>query len=324
MKDPYSVLGLDRDATAAEIKTAYRKLARELHPDHQPGNARAEEKFKHVSAAYSLLSDAQSRARYDLGEIDASGAPRRPRATASGSGRRNPFDKFFRDHDPRATGRDHDPRAAKRDHDSRDDSRFKRHAGIKVNGASVDYTLRISFIEAARGAIKNVGMTNGKRLKVSIPPGTRDGQVLRLRGQGMPGLGGGASGDALVEIAVEPHPMFHAEGDDVRAETPVTLAEAVLGGRIQADTVDGPVMVTVPAEANTGTILRLKGRGLARGDGTRGDHYAILKVVLPAQFDVEFKDFVRAWSERHPYAVRTEPGEPSEPADAGDKPGSKG
>ncbi len=307
MKDPYSLLGLGRDASAAEIKAAYRKLARALHPDHQPGNARAEEKFKHVSAAYALLSDAETRARYDTGEIDASGAPKRPRASA-GTGRRNPFDKFFRDHDPRAAGRD--------------DSRDRRHAGIKVNGASVDYTLKIKFIEAAQGAVKNVGMTNGKRLKVGIPPGTRDGQVLRLRGQGMPGLGGGVPGDALVEIAVEPHPTFRAEGDDIHAETPVTLAEAVLGGRIQADTVDGPVMVTVPAEANTGTILRLKAKGLVRGDGTRGDHYAILKVVLPARPDAEIKDFVRAWSERHPYAVRPSPIQ-TEPAAAESTPEDK-
>ncbi len=299
MKDPYSILGLGRDASAAEIKTAYRKLARELHPDHQPGNARAEEKFKHLSAAYSLLSDPETRARYDMGEIDASGAPKRPRASASGPGRRNPFDKFFRDHDPRATGRDHDPRAT-------------RHGGIKVNGASVDYTLKISFLEAAQGVTKNVGMTSGKRLKVAIPPGTRDGQVLRLRGQGMPGLGGGASGDALVEIVVEPHPTFRADSDDVHAETPVTLAEAVLGGRIQADTVHGPVMIAVPAESNTGTILRLKGKGLARGDGTRGDHYAVLKVVLPARPDAELTEFVRAWSERNPYTVRDRPAEPAE------------
>ena len=298
MKDPYSVLGLDRDAGAAEIKTAYRRLARELHPDHQPGNARAEERFKHVAAAYSLLSDAETRARYDRGEVDASGAPKRPRAAAAsgaGSTRRNPFDKFFRDHTTRA-------------------------GGIKVNGANVDYTLKIKFVEAAQGAVKNVGMTNGKRLKVTIPPGTRDGQVLRLRGQGMPGLGGGGTGDALVEIAIEPHPTFRVEGDDIHADVPITLAEAVLGGRVHVETVDGAVMVTVPAEANTGTLLRLKGKGLVRGDGTRGDHYAILKVVLPSRPDAELVDFVRAWTEGHPYTVR---GEPAQPAAADTTPEDK-
>jgi DnaJ-class molecular chaperone len=293
MKDPYSVLGLDRDASTAEIKAAYRKLARELHPDHQPGNARAEEKFKHVSAAYALLSDAETRARYDRGEIDASGAPRGRRASSAyGAGahaRRNPFDRYFRD------------RGA--------------NPGIKINGANVEYTLKVEFLEAARGTVKNVGMTNGKRLKVTIPPGTRAGQILRLRGQGMPGLGGGEAGDALVEIAVEPHPVFRAEGDDIRAELPVTLNEAVLGGRVQAETIDGPVMVTIPEGANTGTVLRLKGKGLAKGPDKRGDHFAILKILLPSRPDPELVEFVRAWSARRPYKVRDDAGAKAEADD---------
>jgi len=282
MKDPYAVLGVQRGASAEEIKTSYRRLARELHPDSRPGDARAEEKFKHVSAAYALLSNAEMRERYDRGEIDASGTPKRrkPSPGASTHARRNPFDRFFRDRNA--------------------------HAGIKVNGANVDYTLKVDFLDAARGTVKNVGMTNGKRLKVTIPPGTRSGQILRLRGQGMPGLGGGEAGDALVEITVDPHPLFRAEGDDIHAELPVTLAEAVLGGRIQAETVDGPVMVTVPEGSNTGTTLRLRGKGLAKGDDRRGDHFAVLKVVLPAQPDPELVEFVRAWNARHPYRVRDE------------------
>ncbi|MBM3566007.1 MAG: J domain-containing protein [Alphaproteobacteria bacterium] len=309
MKDPYSVLGLKRGASAADIKAAYRRLARELHPDRQPGDARAEEAFKRVSAAYTLLADEETRGRYDRGEIDAAGQPKRPRPQHGGgghAGRRHPFDRFFRD---RAQGGKEGGKEGNR-----------AHAGIKVNGANVDYKLKVGFIDASTGALKNVGMTNGKRLKVTIPPGTRHGQVLRLRGQGMPGLGGGENGDALVEVEVEAHPTFRADGDDVHAEVSVTLPEALLGGRIQVETVDGPVRVTVPPESNTGTILRLKGKGLPRDDDTRGDHYAILKVILPARFDAELADFVRSWSERNPYSVRAEQ---SEATDAAGEPDPK-
>jgi DnaJ-class molecular chaperone len=287
MKDPYAMLGLRRGASAEEIKTSYRRLARELHPDRRPGDARAEERFKHVSAAYALLSDAETRAKYDRGEIDVSGTPKGRRASPGAHARRNPFDHFFRD------------RGA--------------HAAIKVNGANVDYTLKIDFLEAARGAIKNVGMTNGKRLKVAIPPGTRSGQILRLRGQGMPGLGGGAAGDALVEITVEPHPAFRVDGDDVRAEIPVTLAEAILGGRVLTETIDGPVRVTIPEGSNTGTTLRLKGKGLAKDGNKRGDHFAVLKILLPARSDPELVEFIRAWSSKRPYSVRDESADEADP-----------
>lgn len=295
MKDPYAILGLRRGASAEEIKASYRRLARELHPDRRPGDSHAEEKFKHVSAAYALLSDAELRERYDRGEVDANGAPRMRRGASSPFGsaahaRRHPFDRFFRDRSAHA-------------------------AGIKVDGANVDYILKIKFLEAVQGAVKHVSMTNGKRLKVTIPPGTREGQVLRLRAQGMPGLGGGAAGDALVEIVVQPHPVFRADGDDIRAELPVTLGEAVLGGRVEVETIDGPVVVTIPEESNTGTILRLKGKGLAKGADKRGDHYAILKVVLPSRPDPELVEFVRAWNTRRPYKVRSQAGAKAEADD---------
>jgi DnaJ-class molecular chaperone len=302
MKDPYAVLGLRRNASAEEIKASYRRLARELHPDRRPGDARAEEKFKYVSAAYALLSDAEQRERFDRGEIDASGAPRARRGASSPFGpsssrggaahaRRHPFDRFFRD-------------------------RAAATAGIKVNGANVDYVLKITFLEAARGAVKHVSMTSGKRLKVTIPPGTRAGQVLRLRGQGMPGIGGGDAGDALVEIDVQPHPVFRTDGDDIRAELSVTLAEAVLGGRVEVETIDGPVVVTIPEGSNTGTVLRLRGKGLAKDANKRGDHYAVLKIVLPSHPDPDLVEFVRGWNARRPYKVRAAV---DAPADTDDK-----
>lgn len=279
MRDLYDILGLARGASAEDIKKAYRRLARERHPDRDPDNPEAETAFKELAAAYALLSDPKKRARYDRGEIDATGAPKtRPRA-GRGAGAR-PSDRPFR-------GR----------------------TGVKVDGTDVAYALSVSFRDAARGATHHIDLTNGKRLKVTIPPGTRQGRILRLKGQGMPGIGGGRDGDALVEVQVEPDPVFRAEGDDVHIDLAVTLAEAVLGARVPAPTVDGPVALTVPAGSNTGTVLRLKGKGLPHSGGGRGDQYVRLSVVLPPKPDAEFTEFVRAWSAKNPYPAR--PDEPS-------------
>lgn len=291
MKDLYAILGIGRDAPPDEIKRAYRRLARERHPDRHPDNANAEELFKELSAAYAVLSNPRLRVRYDRGEIDANGAPRPrgrsgsrpgPRSGPQSSAARDPFSRFRREGAARAeSGR-----------------------GIRIDGADVEYAIRISFVEAARGAERTIDMTNGKTVKVAVPAGTRDGQTLRLKGQGMPGLGGGRDGDALVEIGVEQDAAFLADGDDVRAEAMVTLGEAVLGGRIEVATVDGTVTVTIPKGSNSGTQLRLRGKGLVRPDGGRGDHYVTIKVILPDQVDSEFVEFVRDWSAKHPYRVR--------------------
>lgn len=276
MNDPYDILGVRADASQEDIKKAFRKLARERHPDRHPDNPAAENEFKELAAAYDLLSDPQMRARYDRGEIDASGA-RRPRRGAGTAGR-GPFGRGFR-------GR-------------------KGQGPIKVDGADVEYSIEVSFADAAKGTETEVTMANGKRLKVTVPPGTRDGQSLRLRGQGLGGLGGGGDGDALVEIKVKPDPLFRREGDDIHMEVAVGLAEAVLGGRIEVPTLDGPVMMTVPAGSNTGMKLRLKGRGVAWGNGQRGDQYATLKVVLPSPPDPELADLVKAWNARTASKVR--------------------
>jgi DnaJ-class molecular chaperone len=275
MRDLYDILGIARGASPEDIKKAYRRLARERHPDRDPSNPRAETVFKELAAAYALLSDPKKRARYDRGEIDATGAPRaRPGRANRGPGAK-PSDRAFR-------GR----------------------ASVKINGADVEYALSVSFADAARGTTHHIDLTSGKRLKVAIPPGTRPGRILRLKGQGMPGIGGGRDGDALVEIQVAPDPVFRAEGDDVHIDLPVTLAEAVLGARVPAPTVDGAVALTVPAGSNTGTVLRLKGKGLPSADGGRGDQYVRLAVVLPPKPDAEFTDFVRAWSAKNPYPAR--------------------
>jgi DnaJ-class molecular chaperone len=280
--DPYQVLGIARGASAAEIKAAYRRRARELHPDSDPGNPLTEDRFKELGNAYALLSDAAQRARFDAGEIDAAGNPR-PRATAG----RDPFEAFWK---------------------------RRRRRAVRSDGANVTYSLKVGFIEAARGTTKRIGMANGKHLEVTVPAGTRDGQVLRLRGQGMPGIGGGAAGDALVEIRVPEDDRFDLRGCDVHTEHAITLPEAVLGGRIAVETVGGTLTVTVPPGSNTGTRLRLKGKGMAAGGrhggeasggngsgGPRGDHYVTLKIVLPPKPDADLTAFVERWARKKPY-----------------------
>lgn len=298
-KDAYSILGVKRSADREAIKHAYRQLARERHPDLDPGNPWAEEEFKELAAAYAVLSDPVSRLAYDKGEVDLYGNRLRRSAGSSGSGAQagrrssgNPFDDYLKRREQRR-------RRAGGSESGRD--------GVKVDGANVDYPLRIGFLEAARGAEKHISTTSGKRLKVVVPPGTADGRVLRLKGQGMAGIGGGRDGDAHVTVEVAPHPLFRADGADVRSEASITLPEAVLGGRIEVATVDGAVSVTVPAGSNTGSTLRLRGKGLAtgaKGDGPRGDHYVKLMVVLPAKPDADLKAFVETWGPAHPYSVR--------------------
>lgn len=289
MKDPYKIIGVSRNVDQDEIKKAYRKLARELHPDSDPKNPWAEDDFKELSAAYDLLSDPQKRARYDSGEIDAGGAKRRrsPHRSASRGGphggphggAKNPFESFFK------------KRAA------------RERSGVRARGANVSYTLKVDFHEAVRGATKRVSMTNGKRFDVRVPPGTKDGQTLRLKGQGMPGIGDQA-GDALVTILVEPDTRFQRQGDDIHSELAITMPEAVLGGKVEAPTIDGLVSVTVPAGSNTGSMLRLKGKGVGREGKESGDHYVKLQVILPAKPDKELIEFVKNWEAEHAYNVR--------------------
>ena len=288
-EDPYDVLGVKRDASPEEIQKAYRGLAKKLHPDLNPGDREAEERFKRVSAAYGLLSDPDKRAKFDRGEIDASGAerPQRP---------------FYRDF-ARAGG-EHDPYATNAgfaDFAGSDDiwsELFRRggRAHVRMPGADVHYRLPVAFLEAVNGATKRITLTDGASLDLTIPAGAQDGQILRMRGKGQPGVGGGPPGDALVELAVQPHAFFTRDGDDIRLELPISLTEAVLGGRVTAPTPTGPVTMTVPKGSNTGSVLRLKGKGVARPDGGRGDEYVTLKVVLPQPNDPDLEAFVRDWA----------------------------
>lgn len=307
MKDPYEILGVARTASQDEIRTAYRALAKKHHPDLNPGDKQAEERFKEASAAYDLLSDPETRGRFDRGEIDATGAERRERSfyrayadseggathwrfgddQPGGFGAEDLFSELFRNY--RGAGGE--------------------RGGLRMQGADVTFTLRCPFLDAANGAKRRVTLGDGKTLDITIPKGARDRQTLRLKGQGMPGIGGGPPGDAFIEIHVEPHAFFERKDDNIHIELPVTLDEAVLGAKVETPTIDGTVSLTVPPGSNTGTTLRLRGRGVASPDGKRrGDQYVRLRVVLPDEPDEALREFVAGWAKDHKYDVRGKAG----------------
>jgi DnaJ-class molecular chaperone len=283
--DPYTVLGVKKGASQDEIQKAYRRLAKKLHPDLNPGNKRSEDQFKEVSAAYDLLGDPDKRARFDRGEIDATGAER-------------PQQHFYRDFAD--SGSPYESDAGFADFAGSEDilSEIFGRAGrttMRMRGSDVHYRLDLDFLDAINGGKRQITLPDGSVLDVSIPPGTRDGQILRLRGKGRPGVGGGAPGDALIEVEVRPHRFFTRKGDDIHVDLPVSLSEAVLGGKVKVPTPSGAVTMTVPKWANTGTVLRLRGKGVPRVDGSRGDELVTLKVVLPEKPDPELEKFVAQW-----------------------------
>jgi DnaJ-class molecular chaperone len=294
MADPYKTLGVSPGAAADEIKKAYRKLAKKLHPDVNPGNKKIEQQFKEATAAYDLLSDAEKRRRFDSGEIDDQGNPRGfaggwgPGRTAGAGARRSgrPADAGIDD--------------SMADDIFRDFFNFGRGGGARTNvrmrGADVTYKTDVAFLDAARGAKTRITLSDGKTIDMTIPSGTEDGQTLRLKGQGLPGQGGGPSGDAFVEIGVKPHPFFERQGNDILLECPISLNEAVLGGTITIPTIDGSVSLKVPKNSNSGTQLRLKGKGVADAKGQRGDQYVRFVVVLPRQMDVELEVAIERWA----------------------------
>ena len=302
-EDLYSTLGVARTASAADITKAYRKLAKKLHPDLNPGDKTAEEKFKEISAAYSILNDADKRGRYDRGEIDA-------------TGQEKPQQRYYREYAGGEDGARYRSSAGFEDMGEFSDlfgdlfGRGGRARGgggggqrYSMRGSDAQYRLEIDFLEAVQGAKKRITLPDGGTLDVSLPAGVTEGQVLRLKGKGMPGMGGGEGGDALVEISVRPHPVFTRDGDDILIELPITFDEAVLGGKVEVPTISGRVFATVPPGSNTGQTLRLKGRGV-KAKGKSGDQLVKLNVMMPERVDEDLKAFAETWRDKNRYDPR--------------------
>jgi DnaJ-class molecular chaperone len=300
--DPYTVLGVAKTATADEIKKAYRKLVRTSHPDLHPDDPAAEGRFKAISAAFELLKDPDTRARYDAGEIDASGAER-------------PGRTFYKDYAGAAGG----PRSQEQGfHDFGDPADIfaeilrrrnrtgpgQRSQGFSAPGEDYRYTLNVAFLDAVRGAKTRITLPGGDTLDVQIPAGVADGQTLRLRGKGGPGYGSGLPGDALVTVILEPHPVFRREGLDIHVTLPITIDEAILGGKVMVPTIAGPVSVTIPKAVSSGRILRLRGRGISRGSAPPGDQLVELRITSPAKIDPDLQSFMEKWRTSHAYDPR--------------------
>ena len=291
MKDPYELLAVARDASQADIKKAYRTLAKKLHPDVNPGDESVEQRFKEVTAAYDLLSDEERRRQYDSGMIGADGTAQ------------NPFHRHYRK--DAAGGFDFGGGGGGIDIDDLFSDLFgrgkrgqaqQRHRTQKPKGQDLTYTTTVSFLDAMRGGRQRVSLFSGKTLDVNLPPGTEDGQRLRMKGQGMPGPAGGVAGDAFVEVHVAAHPYMRREDLDIHLDLPITLHEAVLGGKVKVPTIDGAVNATVPPGSSGGTVLRLKGRGIMTPKGgRRGDQFVKLRIVLPESGSEELAEFLGKW-----------------------------
>ncbi|MFL0414770.1 J domain-containing protein [uncultured Sphingomonas sp.] len=293
MADPYSTLGVARGASEADIKKAYRKLAKELHPDRNKDNPKASERFSQVTAAYDLLSDKDKRARFDRGEIDADGNPTSPFGAGFGGAR--PGAGGFREQDfGGAEGVDMS--------DIFEGLFGGRGGGFSSGfgrrqppprGANTAYRLRVPFVDAAALAPQRITLADGKTIDLKLPPGVETGTQMRLPGKGEQGPGG--AGDAIVTIDVQPHRYFTRDGDDVRLDLPITLNEAVKGGPVKVPTVEKAVMLTVPKHSTSGRTLRLKGKGFHRKDGTRGDQLVTLMVDVPSG-DAALETFLESWT----------------------------
>jgi DnaJ-class molecular chaperone len=311
-RDPYQELGVSRTASADEVRKAFRKLAKQNHPDTNPNNKEAEERFKRVSAAFDIVGDPEKRKKFDAGEIDADG-----RETARGfAGGQGPWGPGPGGFSRRTDGGAYQGETFEgvdlgdilgemfgggRGAGGRGGA-GGGFGGFSQRGADVRARLEIDLEDAIRGGKKRIAFSDGRTIDVTIPKGAQEGQTLRLKGQGQQGRSG--PGDAFIELSILPHPIFRQEGEILVMDVPVTVYDAVLGGKVEAPTPDGPVTLTVPKGANTGTRLRLKGRGLADTQGRRGDLFARLSVTLPDTPDAELEGIAETWRQKRPYTPR--------------------
>ena len=305
MRDPYDVLGVSKTASEAEIKKAFRALAKKHHPDKHAGDATAQKKFQEIGAAYDIVGDKEKRAKFDAGEIDATGNPRGFDPSAhgfrggpfGGGGQGGPRDFHF-------TWTDQQGEGGQQGFNAEDlfadllgglGGRGSGRQQQARQGQDFSVTMTVSFDDAARGAERRVMLPNGEQIDVKIPVGVRDGQHVRIKGRGGAGRNGGPPGDILIQISIAPHPTMRRDGNDIRMELPVTLKEAVLGGKVPVPTFSGTVTLSVPANSNTGTTLRLKGKGIAPPNTAAGDLYVKLVVTLPDRPDAGLAKFAQDW-----------------------------
>jgi DnaJ-class molecular chaperone len=312
MRDPYEVLGVAKTASEAEIKKAFRNLAKKHHPDKHAGDANAQKRFQEISGAYDVVGDKEKRAKFDAGEIDAAGNPKGFDPRQGGAG--GPFGGGYGGRQGQGPGdfhftwtnADSDQAEGFRAEDlfadlfggglgGRGGGGGRRGARQPARGEDFSVATTISFDEAAKGGTRRVMVPNGEQIDVKIPVGVKDGQQVRVKGRGGAGRNGGPPGDILIDIKIAPHPTMTREGNDIRMELPVTLKEAVLGGKVPVHTLSGTVSLSIPPHSNTGSTLRLKGKGIAPASGTAGDLYVKLVVTLPDKADAELTKFAEGW-----------------------------
>ncbi len=307
MRDPYEILGVPKSASEAEIKKAFRALAKKHHPDKHAGDKDAQKKFQEISGAYDVLGDKDKRAKFDAGEIDAAGNPKGFDPRQGGGGfNAGPFGGFGGGGQQGA--RDFhftwDNASGETQEGFKPEDLFsdlfggragRRGARQPARGEDFSVATTISFDEAAKGGTRRVVMPNGEQIDVKIPVGVKEGQQVRVKGRGGAGRNGGPPGDILIDIQIAPHPNMTREGNDIRMDLPVTLKEAVLGGKVPVQTLTGTVALSVPPNSNTGATLRLKGKGIAPAGGTAGDLYVRLVVTLPEKPDADLTRFAEDW-----------------------------
>jgi DnaJ-class molecular chaperone len=324
MRDPYEVLGVSKGASPEDIKKAYRKLAKKLHPDSNKKDPKAAAKFSELNGAYEIVGDDDKRKKFDRGEIDAEGKPRfhgfegfggRPGASPFG-GREGNFESFtWGPEGVRRSGSRGGGAGGQGFEDILSQMFGARgrgggatfeaeDIGSAMRGQDVTATASITLAEAAHGGTRRLELPIGKEVEFKIPPGIADGQQIRLRGQGMPSPGGGPPGDVLITIQVAPHPLFKVEGQNLRLELPVTLYEAVLGAKVRVPTLDGAVQLSIPPNTSSGRAFRLKGKGLPGKSGA-GDLYATVKIILPDGKDTELEELMKTWRDQKPYDPRS-------------------
>ena len=311
MSDLYQRLGIDKGASQADVKKAYRGLAKKLHPDRNKDDKKIGERFKEVSAAYSILGDKEQRGKYDRGEIDDDGNQKAPAGgfgggfggAGFGGGRRttNTFDmedaedlfsEFFS-----FSGRRGGPKT----------KRNPYKAAGRSKGLDISYQLTIGFEESISGGSRRLKLNDGRSVDIKVPAGIKDGQVIRLTGQGGPGVGGAPKGDALLEVRVSKHPYYKRDGEDILLELPISVDEAILGGDIQVPTPSGRLTIRIPRNSSTGKRLRLKGKGVQKKDKA-GNMYVTLKIVLPEARDLELEKMIKDWAPRDGDKVRKKAG----------------